>query len=142
MIALEPIASPDVLNLGRYGRLLAKFVPKVIATESENEAALAIVESLMKKGDGGRNQEEEALLELLVSLIEQFEKAEYHLLEGTPLSALQFLMESNGLKAIERAPIFGGRGRISDVLSGRRDISKEQAKRLAERFHVSPSVFI
>jgi HTH-type transcriptional regulator/antitoxin HigA len=51
-------------------------------------------------------------------------------------------MESNGLKAVGLAPIFGGRGRVSDVLSGRRNISKEQAKRLAERFHVSPAVFI
>ena len=55
MIALEPIASADSLNIGRYGRLLAKFVPKVIATEAENEAALAGfsydgAESLMKKG--------------------------------------------------------------------------------------------
>ena len=51
-------------------------------------------------------------------------------------------MESNGLKAIELAPIFGGRGRVSDVLSGRRSISKEQAKKLGARFHVSPAVFI
>jgi HTH-type transcriptional regulator/antitoxin HigA len=142
MIALEPIASADGLNIGRYGRLLAKFAPKVIETEAENEAALAIVESLMKKGDDGRSHEEEALLELLVSLVEQFEKTEYDLPEGTPLGALEYLMESNGLKAIELAPIFGGRGRVSDVLSGRRAISKEQAKRLGERFHVSPAVFI
>lgn len=82
------------------------------------------------------------LLELLVNLIEQFEKTEYNLPEGTPLGALQYLMESNGLKAIELAPILDGRGRVSDILSGRRNISKEQAKRLAERFHVSPAVFI
>lgn len=142
MIALEPIASSEGLDLGRYGRLLAKFVPKVIETEAENEAALAVAESLMKKGDDKRSHEEEALLELLVSLIEQFERAEYNIPEGSPLGALEYLMESNGLKAIELAPIFGGRGRVSDVLAGRRGISKEQAKRLAERFHVSPAVFI
>jgi antitoxin component HigA of HigAB toxin-antitoxin module len=51
-------------------------------------------------------------------------------------------MASNGLEAVELAPLFGGRGRVSDVLSGRRGIGKEQAKRLAERFHVSPAVFI
>jgi len=49
MIALEPIASADGLDLGRYGPLLARFAPKVIETEAENEAALAVVESLMKK---------------------------------------------------------------------------------------------
>jgi len=142
MTVLEPIASADDLNVGRYGRLLAKFAPKVIETEAENEAALAIIESLMKKGDDGRSHEEEALLELLLSLAEQFEKSAYDLTEGTPLGALRYLMESNGLKATELAPIFGGRGRVSDVLSGRRGISKEQAKRLAQRFNVSAAVFI
>ena len=142
MTVLEPIASADDLNVGRYGRLLAKFAPKVIETEAENEAALAIIESLMKKGDDGRSHEEEALLELLLSLAEQFEKSAYDLTEGTPLGALRYLMESNGLKATELGPIFGGRGRVSDVLSGRRGISKEQAKRLAQRFNVSAAVFI
>jgi antitoxin component HigA of HigAB toxin-antitoxin module len=51
-------------------------------------------------------------------------------------------MESKGLEAIHLAPVFGGRGRISDVPSRRRDSSKEQRKRLAERFQVSPAVFI
>src|ERR1039458_4489979 len=40
------------LDLKRYGRLLARAVPKVIKTEEENERALAIVESLMEKGQG------------------------------------------------------------------------------------------
>ena len=39
------------LDLKRYGRLLARAVPKVIKTETENERALAIVESLMEKGE-------------------------------------------------------------------------------------------
>lgn len=142
MIALKPIASSEGLNVRSYGRLLAKFAPKVIGTEAENEAALAIVEALMTKGDAGRSHEEEALLELLVNLIEQFEKTAYEVPEGTPLGALQYLMESNGLKAIDLPAILGGRGRVSDILSGRRAISKEQAKRLGERFHVSPGVFI
>ena len=44
----------------------------------------------MKKGDNGRNHEEDALLDLLVTLVEQFEKKEYRLPEGTPLNALKF----------------------------------------------------
>jgi len=39
------------LDLKRYGRLLARAVPKVIKSEEENERALAIVESLMEKGE-------------------------------------------------------------------------------------------
>ena len=49
------------IDLKRYGRLLAKAVPRVIATEEENERALAIVESLMEKGERNMTPEEDAL---------------------------------------------------------------------------------
>jgi hypothetical protein len=41
-------SSTASLDLRRYGRLLAKAVPRVIASEEENERALAIVESLIE----------------------------------------------------------------------------------------------
>jgi HTH-type transcriptional regulator/antitoxin HigA len=65
------------LDLKRYGRLLARAVPKVIKTEEENERALAIVESLMEKGEGNMTVEEDALLELLTDLIHDFEEKAY-----------------------------------------------------------------
>ena len=142
MTLLHTIASPGNFNVQPYGRLLAKYLPKVIETEGENDAALAIIETLMGKGDTGRSHEEEALLELLLNLVEQFEKIEYHLPDSTPLDALKYLMESNDLKASDLATEFGSRGRVSDVLSGRRNISKEQARRLGERFRVSTGLFI
>lgn len=60
-----------------YGLLLAEFQPKVITTEEENERYLEAVEKLMacKK----RTPEQNALLELLVSLIEDFEDEHYQL---------------------------------------------------------------
>lgn len=142
MTVRHTIASPGNINVQRYGRLLAKYVPKVIETKTENDAALAIIETLMSKGDNGRSHEEEALLELLLNLVEQFETTEYHLPESTPLDALKYLMESNSLKASDLTTEFGYRGRVSDVLSGRRNISKEQARRLGERFRVSTGLFI
>ncbi|WP_205736309.1 helix-turn-helix domain-containing protein [Acidiferrobacter sp. SPIII_3] len=33
-------------------------------------------------------------------------------------------------------------GRISDILNGRRAISKDIARKLARRFHVSPALFV
>src|SRR5438552_4001457 len=65
------------LDLKRYGRLLARAVPKVIKSEEENERALAIVESLMKKAEEDMTPEEGALLELLTDLIEDFEEKAY-----------------------------------------------------------------
>jgi HTH-type transcriptional regulator/antitoxin HigA len=40
------------------------------------------------------------------------------------------------------APIFGSSGRVSEVVNGKRGISKAQAKALGEFFKVSPELFI
>lgn len=140
-MASNTIASPaSGIDVKAYGRLLQKFVPKAIETEAENDAALAIVEGLMKKAR--LSHEETALLELLAQLIERFEERAYPMPDVEPAEALRELMEQNGLKAADLATEFGSRAKVSQVLSGKRSISKEQAKRLAARFHVSPAVFI
>jgi hypothetical protein len=53
----------------RYGRLMAKASPRVIATDQERDRAVAIVESLMEKGERDMTPEEDALLSLLTYLI-------------------------------------------------------------------------
>jgi HTH-type transcriptional regulator/antitoxin HigA len=142
MTVLEPIATAD-LDRKLYGRLLAKFGPKVIETATEHEAALAIVESLMEKGDDNRSHEEETLLELLADLIRVYEEKIYEpLADAKPVDVLKELMHAHNLKAIDLAGILGGRPRASDILSGKRAISKEQARRLGDRFRVSPAAFI
>jgi HTH-type transcriptional regulator/antitoxin HigA len=55
---------------------------------------------------------------------------------------LAYLMEQRGLRQTDRVPIFKFRGDVSDVLNGKRGISKALAKKLGEFFHVSADVFI
>jgi hypothetical protein len=74
---MEAMTTIENLDLNRYGRLLARAVPKVIETEEENERALAVVESLLEKGEGNLTPEEDALLELLGNLIHDFEEKAY-----------------------------------------------------------------
>jgi HTH-type transcriptional regulator / antitoxin HigA len=136
------VASAAKLNVPRYGELLKRFAPKVIETAEENRRALQIVEQLMLKGDGKRYAEENALLGLLASLIDQFERRAYPTPAVAPKDLLLELMEHNNLKPADLAGVMGGRPRVSDVLSGKRSISKEQAKRLGERFRISPAAFI
>ena len=52
-----------------------------------------------------------------------------------------FLLEQRGLSSKDLWPVIGSKGRVSEILSGKRDISKEQAKTLAEFFHVRPDLF-
>jgi len=134
------IASPGRIDIKAYNRLLAKFAPKVIESEAENTRALAIVEGLMTKAE--LSHEEDAVLDLLVSLIERFEERAYPIPEASPKEVLEFLMEQNALKAADLVDELGSRAKASEILSGKRAISKVQAKRLGIRFRVSPALFI
>jgi HTH-type transcriptional regulator/antitoxin HigA len=141
-ITTHTISGTSGIDVRRYGRLLAKFTPKVIETEPENEEALAVVESLLKRGEDKLSAEEIALLDLLGTLIERFERTAYALPEGDPAGALEVLMEGRGLKPVDLAKVLGSRSRVSEILSRRRSISKEQAKALGAFFNVSPVAFI
>jgi len=130
------------VDLKRYGRLLAKAAPKVIKTEQENDRMLAIVESLMAKGEDNLSPEEDELLGLLVGLIDDFESKAYPLPKSLPHEIVAFLLEQRALKPSDLWPVIGSKSRVSEILAGKRSISKEQAKKLAEFFHVGVELFI
>ncbi|MFN3323399.1 MAG: type II toxin-antitoxin system HigA family antitoxin [Bryobacteraceae bacterium] len=132
----------EELDLKRYGRLLAKAVPRVIRTEGENERALAIVESLMEKGEKNLTPEEDELLDLLVDLIHDFEEKAYPIPKSEPHKMVAFLLEQRGLAPKDLWPVLGSKSRVSEILAGKRSISKDQARKLAEFFHVGADLFI
>ena len=129
------------VNRERYVSLLADALPTVIQTKAENEHYLAIVEGLMRKGEA-LSKEETVLLDLLSLLIETFERKHYKRKQSTPRAILNELMATNRLKQSDLLSVFGTKGRVSEVVNGKRDISKEQAKKLAAFFHVSAELFI
>jgi len=123
-----------------YARLLAKFLPKPIQSERELQAATARLLELDERDD--LSPEEEALAEVLTVLIEDFEDKHYPLPDVPPHEALQALMEDRGLKHKDIWPVLGNKGAATEILSGRRSISKAQAKRLADFFRVPIDLFI
>lgn len=125
-----------------YADLLVEHLPGVIRTEEENEKALAIVLHLMKKGERRRSPEESRLLELLATLIEDFEEKAYPMGKSNPAVALRELMREHGLKQADMLDIFSSQGTVSQVLNGKREISKAQARKLSTRFHLPVDVFI
>lgn len=129
------------LNQETYGKLLAEVLPQVVETDEENARLLAEVEKLMAKGEN-LTSEEEKLFELLVILIEKFEDEHYQLNASTPHSILLHLMEARDLKQSDLVGILGSSGVTSELINGKRSISKAQAKALGEFFHVSPALFL
>ena len=122
-----------------YDQLLHKIQPRVPASREENERLLAEIEKLMKKGGDNLSPAEDTMLGVLFSLVREYEQRSYPRKKSTPAEMLEFLMEQNNLAAAD-LPLSANR--VSEILSGKRDVSKEQAKRLGEFFHVSPAAFI
>ena len=129
------IAVPN-LDRRKYGRLLAKVQPRPIATDEENNRMLEEVNRLMSKGEDNLTPEEHVLLELLTTLIERFEEEHYPIAEAAGHEVLKLLMADRGLRQRDVLHIFGSRGIASEVINGKRAISKTQAKKLGDFFRV------
>lgn len=123
-----------------YSALLARFPPRVIRTEEQNEGYIRALYELEQNQHTWAPEEAE-LADLLTLLIENYEENHYHLPKSSPLQMLQFLMDQHGLKQKDLLDVFGTPSIISEVLNGKRELSKEHIRRLSARFHVSPELF-
>ncbi len=128
------------INSDSYAILLSKYQPKVIETEAENEAAISLAEELEHKKL--RTPEEDTLLTLLIALIEKFEQEHYPLLEINHHSMLLHLMEAQNIQYEDLIGVIDAdKNVVFELVNGKRQISKEQAKVLGKFFHVSPDLF-
>ncbi|MFB2772002.1 type II toxin-antitoxin system HigA family antitoxin [Pelatocladus sp. BLCC-F211] len=123
-----------------YRNLLAEVTPTAIETEQEYERVLQVVEQLTFKNN--RTIEEQILHKLLVILVEAYETQNYPMDESAPHEILQHIMEASGTRQADLVGIIGSSGVVSEVVNGKRSISKAQAKALGDYFKVSPSLFI
>ena len=123
-----------------YSKLLAEIAPRAIETEEEYDRLLAVAERLTFAKN--LTPEERALYKLLVTLIEVYERENYPMDKSEPHEILQHIMESSGTRQADLVGIIGSSGVVSEVVNGKRAISKAQAKALGDYFKISPSLFI
>lgn len=112
-----------------------------ISTEEDNNKALEISEMLANEPN--LTPEEDRILERLLDQIEKFE-AEHYPLDGesTPLSRLLFLMETNCLTPTDIREVLGSPSITAAIINGEREISKDDAVKLGQRFSVEPTLFL
>ena len=112
-----------------------------VRTEREYEAVKRKLLEL--EGSDSPSPEQEEIAELLAILIEKYEDQHYPLDDlSTPRERLLALMEERDIPQSEVARLLGSRNQTSDILSGRRSISKVQAKKLAEHLRVPVDLFL
>jgi HTH-type transcriptional regulator/antitoxin HigA len=135
------MAGVATINGAAYGKLLARTLPRVIETKQECERMIAELEKFDTR-DRPLTAEEEKLAQLMMVLIQQFEENHYPLGHASPVEALGVLMQDRNLRQRDLIPVLGASSVISDILKGKRSISKTHARKLAEFFHVPVSLFI
>lgn len=128
------------LNEKAYRQLLGRTLPHVIHTDEDCDR---LTSELVRLDERERpSPEEKELAELLTVLIDEYEERRYPIQKASPRQTLQHLMEARKLKQKDMWKVFGSKGITSEVFHGKRSISKSQARKLAEFFHVSVELFV
>ena len=130
------------MNLQKYVNLLVETLPVAITNSDEHRKYTAIATNLMLKGEEKLSSEETAILRLLSVLIADYEKHAFPIESLAPNIFLQTLLEDNFMKNKELLPVFKTESAISEVLNGKRPISREKAKELASIFKVDYKMFL
>lgn len=133
--------SATLLDERQYRKLLDETLPVVIRTAAEYHRLLAAAGALMEKPEDEISEEEGRLLELLGILIEEYENRAHPLPKTEPHEMLAYLLEEKGPKPSDLWTVLP-KSRVSEILSGKRSISKSQARHLAEILRVPVDLFL
>ena len=120
-----------------------RIVQPIFSVRDENEYDKA-VETLNVLIDEVGTDEEHPLYELLDTLgtvIHAYEEKHYPVPECSGVEALKFLMEEHQLEPKDM-PNLGSSDTVLEILNGDRDLTVTHIRTLAERFQISPAVFV
>ena len=132
----------EIDKIAKRYKALCELVPLTpITKKSEYEAAVEHLNRLLDAGGADQAHALAGLVEALGEMIQSYEKRQAPMPEAEPRVVLRYLMAEHGLRQTDLSDI-SSQGTISDILSGRREISKALARKLAIRFQVSAGVFL
>ncbi len=114
---------------------------KVIKTKEDYAAALILIESLVDI-DPMPDSEEGERLALLTTLVRDYESRTFPESLPDPIEAIKFRMEQAGLKPADLIPYLGSRSRVSEILSGKRQLTIEMMRALEKGLGIPAKVLL
>jgi HTH-type transcriptional regulator/antitoxin HigA len=114
--------------------------PHPLRNAAEYEAAVAEIDALLDRNVAPGTEEGDRL-DLLAILVEAYEADHREPVTASPVEVVTFLMDQRGMVRADLEPLLGSKSRVSEFLSGARELSKAQIRKLSAHFHVSPAVF-
>jgi HTH-type transcriptional regulator/antitoxin HigA len=126
-MVLDFVEEPSAMNI------------KPIKTAEDYQVALKEIERLFEAvpdtSEGDR-------LEVLVTLVEAYERRHYSIPLPDPIEAIEYYMESRGLSRRDLEPYIGSRARISEILNRRRPLTLRMIRNLEEGLGIPAEILV
>src|SRR5262252_11187275 len=106
---------------------------KPIRTKADYQATLKEVETLMHAEPGSAEGER---LDVLVTLVEAWERKHFPMELPDPVEAIKFRMEQSGLTPKDLVPMIGQINRVYEVLNRKRPLTLQMIRRLLEQLGI------
>jgi HTH-type transcriptional regulator/antitoxin HigA len=110
----------------------------VIQNDADHAQAKALIGKLMNSKDSA----DRARMVAQACLVEAYERSRWPRRAPSLPDLLTYLMDQHGLSRSDLVPILGTASRVSEVLSGKRELSMTMVRRLRERFHIPADLLI
>lgn len=139
---LKPLESPVDNELLRW--LYLHLPPRPIKSRKMHHNYSEAVRILMRESGGLDTHNRTAVdqhLSAVIPFIEAYEKRAFAIGPATPEDMLGFLMEQHELSQYDLAKELGGQPVVSQILRGKRRLTREHIERLSKRFGVTPATF-
>ena len=134
--AAAPVAADDYLDLVRW------FPLRPLRSSNEMRHAQELLDRYVGRDDLTLGQRD--YVAALAHFAADFERetTATHLRRLKPIDLLKHLMRENDMNTSDLGAILGSRGLASEVLNGKRGLSKTLIAKLSRRFGLGPSVFL
>ncbi|HZL25700.1 MAG TPA: helix-turn-helix domain-containing protein [Acidobacteriaceae bacterium] len=114
-------------------------VVRPIRTEHDHDDAVARIEVLMGAKPGSAEGEE---LDVLLTLVDAYETKHFPMDAPDPVTAIEFMMEQQGLTRKDLEPMIGSRARVSEVMTGKRPLTLAMVRRVRSGLGISADLLV
>jgi HTH-type transcriptional regulator/antitoxin HigA len=143
-VAGRAIWRRTVATPGSYLALIREFPLIPIGSEEHYDASLAVLDRLAVRTESSLDAGEAAYLAALTQFVQDYEQQHHAIMTEalSPLEMLRHLMKQTGLTPADLGRIIGNRGLASQILLGKRTISKANIRKIADYFHINPGALL
>ncbi len=110
----------------------------VIQNDADHTQAKALVEKLMNSSDPA----DHARMVAQACLTEAYERSRWPRRAPSLPDLLTYLMDQHGLSRGDLIPVLGTASRVSEILTGKRELSMTMVRKLRQRFHIPADLLI